>query len=71
MFHKDAYSLVAMQGHGFFDSCYHVAHILDTSFVQVPHASFPTKFDFTPVHLHKNVMADGVVVVVVFAFTKY
>ena len=36
MFHRDAYALVAMQGHGFFDSCYHAADILDTPFEQIP-----------------------------------
>ena len=36
MFHRDAYALVAMQGHGFFDSCYHVCDILDTHFEQIP-----------------------------------
>jgi hypothetical protein len=28
MFHRHAYALVAMQGHGFFDSCYHAADII-------------------------------------------
>ena len=35
MFHRDAYALVAMQGHGFFDSCYHAADILDSPFAQI------------------------------------
>lgn len=47
MFHRDAYSLVAMQGHSFFDSCYHVADILNAPLSQLETFKFASTVVFS------------------------